>query len=340
MKDEVGKLNHFVVQTKAEVTSLEGLHDLAIFAETNRLAFVKIVKKIQKKCGPSCDLQSFLQCIYEEPFLDTLVDEMPQAREELKTRLLLAGVLRESLEEETPQIEDTRITVAEVLRHTAEATHIEIAETNAQSRSGPQRVASQVYTGFRAWRRSLFWQAWIAFASVPIGVLWMLRRLSLLSGTAMSIMLGLHLLVATTSGIWYVLARCNANASKTEQGPVIRYGIWQRLKYADLSLSDFTPSFMVMKVTREKDETNSAEALRKHDVLDLQLYSAKANNVDQTICGCCLEEFGNDDCVALLPCGHVFCDKCVISWVTSSAQRAHTCPMCRTVFGASVSQCM
>merc|ERR1719201_677077 len=95
LQEEVNKLNQFVLQAKSEAQVQDDLEELAIFAETNRIACHKIVKKFHKNCGPWDELQLFLEHLLEEPFLASLSEELPKARTTMKTRLSLAGVCRD-----------------------------------------------------------------------------------------------------------------------------------------------------------------------------------------------------------------------------------------------------
>ena len=45
-------------------------------------------------------------------------------------------------------------------------------------------------------------------------------------------------------------------------------------------------------------------------------------------CVCCLDDFTPKDTLAVLPCGHVFHEECVMKWFLADAS-AGACPMCR-----------
>ncbi|CAE8599387.1 unnamed protein product [Polarella glacialis] len=55
-------------------------------------------------------------------------------------------------------------------------------------------------------------------------------------------------------------------------------------------------------------------------------------------CPCCLGVFfRKSDEVALLRCGHIFCEGCIRDWAGRSGLKSSFCPMCRTSFGTSSS---
>jgi uncharacterized CHY-type Zn-finger protein len=321
IKEEVNKLNRFVAQTQGKMKTCEELRDLAIFAETNRVAFVKIVKKLEKKCGPCCELQFFLQGLPKEPFLDSLADEMPNAQAELQTRLVLAGVCRESVVQETLQPEEVHIIVPE-------ASQIQPPEANSSLAQQQQNMTSQRQARLRRFRAPV---AFISYAVFPISLACALKSFGVIPDAAMSVFLGLHLFSLAMFGLWYLASSCRAVGLQLEQAPRVRDCVWQQLRYSELCSKEFTPSFAVVRVTRGDDDRGIVKVLEKQ-YPDLHPFSVAVTNVAQSTCGCCLEEFTSDDAVVLLPCYHVFCDECITSWASSSAKGAHNCPTCRSSF--------
>mmetsp|Transcript_17499 Transcript_17499/g.30416 ORF Transcript_17499/g.30416 Transcript_17499/m.30416 type:complete len:248 (+) Transcript_17499:50-793(+) len=49
-------------------------------------------------------------------------------------------------------------------------------------------------------------------------------------------------------------------------------------------------------------------------------------------CVCCLVDFKASDTLAVLPCGHVFCEACICSWSFCGRAASRHCPICRTDF--------
>mmetsp|Transcript_51957 Transcript_51957/g.116544 ORF Transcript_51957/g.116544 Transcript_51957/m.116544 type:complete len:200 (+) Transcript_51957:67-666(+) len=51
----------------------------------------------------------------------------------------------------------------------------------------------------------------------------------------------------------------------------------------------------------------------------------------QKTCPCCLDEFHPQSAIALLPCGHIYHEECMVCWSLSSA-KTPGCPTCRANF--------
>eukprot|EP00434_Breviolum_minutum_P023696 symbB.v1.2.020902.t1/scaffold1783.1/size101483/3 len=54
-----------------------------------------------------------------------------------------------------------------------------------------------------------------------------------------------------------------------------------------------------------------------------------------TSCACCYNDFSPASAVALLQCGHVFCQDCIAHWALSGRANSGTCPVCRHDFSAA-----
>lgn len=85
----------------------------------------------------------------------------------------------------------------------------------------------------------------------------------------------------------------------------------------------------------EKSIAGSGGDLEAGSGHDCQCASAIAQNEGDAetclCCPCCLSDFDESSTIALLQCGHMFCEECIISW----AERATTCPFCRKSMLAS-----
>lgn len=51
-----------------------------------------------------------------------------------------------------------------------------------------------------------------------------------------------------------------------------------------------------------------------------------------TSCVCCLADFNRGDALAVLPCGHMFCEACIVGWAFSGRASSRLCPICRNDF--------
>lgn len=52
-------------------------------------------------------------------------------------------------------------------------------------------------------------------------------------------------------------------------------------------------------------------------------------------CPCCYEAFHDVSQVALLRCGHIFCEGCIKDWVCRSSSKVTHCPICRRSFATA-----
>jgi len=52
-------------------------------------------------------------------------------------------------------------------------------------------------------------------------------------------------------------------------------------------------------------------------------------------CPCCLDEFQPDSKVAVLPCRHIFHERCIVRWSLASAAKGPWCPTCRKKYQTS-----
>jgi hypothetical protein len=53
--------------------------------------------------------------------------------------------------------------------------------------------------------------------------------------------------------------------------------------------------------------------------------SSRSHSKSVVCCPCCLGEFEDADMIAVLKCGHLYCEECIRSW----AIRSTSCPFCR-----------
>jgi len=107
--------------------------------------------------------------------------------------------------------------------------------------------------------------------------------------------------------------------------------IWERLSFKSLmdrrNVWCASPNFMIMEVN---DSTHATE-IEAATGLDFRTLPAQ----ESPSCPCCFSDFLPDDTVALLPCGHIFCDGCLLAWVASSGDNSRNCPVCRASFVAA-----
>lgn len=333
-REEIGKLNHFVIQAKSEAQTVVDLEELAIFAETNRVACRKIVKKFEKKCGPVPELQQQLQRLDDEPFLASLSRELPQARIALQIRLSSAGVCEEGPHNELRQIGTQS---EDVFPAGSDAIQIAMEELDP-SPSSPGTSSGSV----RNLLVNLLWPqpvqeryAFLVFLSCGIlllGTSAVLRFVPAVRDSTASMLCGAGLLMMFLGVITRIGTSFRVIESLTERGPAFRHCIWQQLRYSDLCDRDFAPNFVVTKLSREEDGRAVSRILDEVPYVPPQLLGAAAARVWPSSCGCCLQDFEPLDEVTLLPCHHIFCSDCISAWALAPAKGAHSCPMCRADF--------
>jgi len=56
--------------------------------------------------------------------------------------------------------------------------------------------------------------------------------------------------------------------------------------------------------------------------------------LENASCFVCMEDFASSMTVAVLRCGHVFCEPCMRHWATRHSATEVTCPLCRLCLGA------
>lgn len=103
------------------------------------------------------------------------------------------------------------------------------------------------------------------------------------------------------------------------------YRIWARALYKNL---DESVRFSSMKVVRIKGERPIVKCLG--DVQDIHKGLAVLRIGKN--CSCCLKEYEPEDDVAVILCGHLYCEQCLAEWVCSGKKAGSMCPICRFDF--------
>eukprot|EP00439_Symbiodinium_sp_Y106_P068495 s374_g11.t1 len=99
---------------------------------------------------------------------------------------------------------------------------------------------------------------------------------------------------------------------------------------AEDSLSAAEHDFHYMQIqSQDPRQAPTKKVLDKASVLDPA--PAKGMN-EQGTCLCCLEDFEDSSVVALLPCGHIFHEECIMAWGIAKRRASTGCPVCRQSF--------
>jgi len=83
----------------------------------------------------------------------------------------------------------------------------------------------------------------------------------------------------------------------------------------------------------DKDEPDREEEASVDRSTEMQPISSEESEKDP--CPCCHEAFRDGCQVALLRCGHVFCEGCIKDWVCRSGSKVTQCPICRRSFATA-----
>ncbi|CAE7802192.1 Rnf103 [Symbiodinium sp. CCMP2456] len=126
------------------------------------------------------------------------------------------------------------------------------------------------------------------------------------------------------------LQRCRCEVMKAEVVPKrdIRRRLWATIMYDSLSAAEH--DFHCMQIqSQDPHKAPTKRILEKASVLDPA--PAKGMN-EQSTCLCCLEDFEDSSVVALLPCGHIFHEDCIMAWTIAKRRASKGCPVCRQSF--------
>mmetsp|Transcript_21644 Transcript_21644/g.40779 ORF Transcript_21644/g.40779 Transcript_21644/m.40779 type:complete len:175 (-) Transcript_21644:44-568(-) len=106
--------------------------------------------------------------------------------------------------------------------------------------------------------------------------------------------------------------------------------VWARISYGFTGhhASLLTKQRMkLMRSQRGSRVTVVSAGFAGHLTFPKDLYQTSAH------CRCCHGEFEENCAVAVLPCGHSFCEDCIAEWALSGHAMSATCPLCRENFG-------
>ena len=109
-----------------------------------------------------------------------------------------------------------------------------------------------------------------------------------------------------------------------------RREVWSSMKFLDFQAATEAdtaaapPGFHLIQFSEPSNPSHSPVK----SVLRKVFIPAKPRMALQPTCACCLDDFSANDLVALLPCGHIFHEECVMKWFLTQASAA-ACPMCR-----------
>ncbi|CAE7309070.1 Rnf103 [Symbiodinium natans] len=126
------------------------------------------------------------------------------------------------------------------------------------------------------------------------------------------------------------LQRCRSELMQVEVAstPDIRQRLWATAFYESLHAAKHDFHCMQIQL-QDPCRGPTKTVLDKASVLDPA--NAEARDVQST-CLCCLEDFEDSAVVALLPCGHIFHEACIMAWTVAKRRASRACPVCRANF--------
>ncbi|CAJ1386588.1 unnamed protein product, partial [Effrenium voratum] len=137
--------------------------------------------------------------------------------------------------------------------------------------------------------------------------------------------IGILVLFVGMAGAGCVTLKLTASEDARSQSPA-KYRIWARMPFRAIQMGAAPPAFQTYAVQASGQYEWYGPALLKK-ATEISLARDEAVS-----CTCCLSEFGALDTVAVLPCGHFFCEPCIAAWAASRSTQSSKCPLCRVTF--------
>lgn len=111
----------------------------------------------------------------------------------------------------------------------------------------------------------------------------------------------------------------------------LKYRVWASVPFSSLQLGVAPPAFQTYLVQGNGHFERHGPAVKK------ELKASEVILSESVSCTCCLSEFDGADTVAVLPCGHIFCEPCIAAWASSRSIQSSKCPLCRITFDVEAS---
>mmetsp|Transcript_111008 Transcript_111008/g.264889 ORF Transcript_111008/g.264889 Transcript_111008/m.264889 type:complete len:214 (-) Transcript_111008:149-790(-) len=103
--------------------------------------------------------------------------------------------------------------------------------------------------------------------------------------------------------------------------------VWASMPFCAITMGALPPAFQSYSVHADGHFEWQAPAIIKKEPGQV------TRPCQETVhCPCCLAEYDGPDVVAVLPCGHFFCEHCIAAWGASHSSQSSTCPLCRCPF--------
>eukprot|EP00747_Dinoflagellata_sp_TGD_P179357 gnl/TRDRNA2_/TRDRNA2_30037_c0_seq2.p1 gnl/TRDRNA2_/TRDRNA2_30037_c0~~gnl/TRDRNA2_/TRDRNA2_30037_c0_seq2.p1 ORF type:complete len:212 (-),score=22.22 gnl/TRDRNA2_/TRDRNA2_30037_c0_seq2:69-704(-) len=152
-----------------------------------------------------------------------------------------------------------------------------------------------------------------------------------------SVIFGCVIVVVIMSLLFICVSAVEDGNRSREAKPPASVFVWQKLFFGQLLEENFSADFHVQRLDHVKEDDKiqhecNSYVIEEHVVPQIAKEGGSRVSENCTTCAICLSDFAPDDVVALLPCYHVYCEQCVIAWVSSGSSHSHKCPSCRSTF--------
>jgi len=98
-----------------------------------------------------------------------------------------------------------------------------------------------------------------------------------------------------------------------------------RDQYSDLIESILRNNLQEQEQTKPPTSKKALNSLKRFKMNDKYSKKNQKNEKELPNCCICITDINLGEMTVMLPCGHMFHDKCVVSWLKSN----NTCPVCR-----------
>ncbi|CAE7910023.1 IRC20 [Symbiodinium microadriaticum] len=128
-------------------------------------------------------------------------------------------------------------------------------------------------------------------------------------------------------GLWLFALRLlpsNLRTARTVPMPRCEDRVWAQVTYALLQTAPL--QFKKVKVSVGPDGSGCITVQAPAPSCNVSVSSSSS-------CSCCLADFTMESQLAVLRCGHYFCETCITEWSISGHAKSRFCPVCRADFG-------
>ena len=98
--------------------------------------------------------------------------------------------------------------------------------------------------------------------------------------------------------------------------------------WASLTLAEMESASVDFRLVQFGRSPSSSPRVARNVLGRVSVPAAVARRGDQPACACCMDDFVSEEALAMLPCGHVFHEECIMQWFLTDLSDG-VCPMCR-----------